>query len=97
MAFLTYFWIIFSIEYTGGSGSGAGGLSMNCGISYIFLDDEIHDLIVTKVADAVRGAIPKVFGSIWTAMIELFDERYVVVVEVAVDNTTAGVQERASF
>lgn len=57
--------------YIRGSGSGVGDTEW-LGFSY----DDILELIATKVVVVVRGAILKVFGSIKTIMIELFDERY---------------------
>lgn len=44
--------------------------------------DEIRLLITTQVTFAVRQVILKVFRYIKTTMIEIFDERYVVVTEV---------------
>ena len=64
--------------FTRGSGSGAGGLDRP-GLTV----DNICELIASKVADVVWGAIPEVFGSIKTVMINLFNERYVVVSKVA--------------
>ena len=52
-------------------------------------DDEIHDLITTHVILAVREAIPKVFQSIKTILIEIFGESYVVFHEVAAIIATA--------
>lgn len=65
-------------------------------------DDDIRDLITTKVVVVVRCAIPEVFGSIKTAMIELFNEGYFILSEVVVVAATTtvaavGVQARGSF
>ena len=51
---------------------------------------------------AIREAVPEVFGSIKTTMIEMFSERYVVVFEAAATTATiavatARVQRRGSF
>lgn len=73
-------------------GSGADGLKKP-GLT----DSEICEMITTQMTMAVMEAILRMFGSVKTAMIEMFDERYVVVTEVdAVTGTTivatAGVQ-----
>lgn len=39
-------------------------------------DDEIHNLISAHVTLVIRVAIPELFGSLKTTLIELFDERY---------------------
>ena len=39
-------------------------------------DEEIHRIIHEEVAAAIREAIPEMFGSIKTTLIETFDERY---------------------
>lgn len=44
---------------------------------------EIYRIIVAKVVDAIREAIPKLFGLVKTALIEEFDRRYVIVLQVA--------------
>lgn len=79
------------------SGSGAG-----CPTSLGLIDDEIRELISIEVIAVVRGSIPKVFVSIKTMMIELFDERYVAVTEAVIGVATTvivivGVQWRGSF
>ena len=42
-------------------------------------DEEIYRIIADEVAVSIREAMPKMFGSIKTTLIETFDERYVVV------------------
>ena len=55
--------------YTRGSRSRAGGLARP-GLT----NDEIQELISTKVIAAIQVAILEVFRSIKTMMVELFDE-----------------------
>ena len=40
------------------------------------IDDDIHEMITTKVTIDIRDPILKVFGSIETTMINMFDEYY---------------------
>ena len=42
-------------------------------------DDEIYRIVAEEVAATIREAIPEMFGSIKTTLIENFDERYVAV------------------
>lgn len=59
---------------TRGSGSGASGSGDGEPARLIVLDVEISDLIAPEVATDVHGVIPNMFGSVKTAMIELFDD-----------------------
>lgn len=54
-------------------------------------DDEICRIIAAKVVVAVWEAIPKVFGSIKTVMIVMFDERYAAVTEAAAATATTAI------
>ena len=54
-------------------------------------DDEIHRMIHDEVAAAIREAIPEMFGSIKTTLIEKFDERYAAVSEADAAAATAAV------
>lgn len=83
-ALFSFFLMYFSMVFTRGSCS--RGLERQ-GSS----DDEIRRIISVGVVVTVPEAIPEVFGSIKTMMIEMFDERYVVVIEVVVAATTATV------
>lgn len=51
------------------------------------IDEEILEMITTQVIMAVREVTLEVFRSIKTDMIEMFDERYVAVIEVVVATT----------
>ena len=53
-------------------------------------NDDICELIAIAVAATILGAIPEVFGSIKTVMVDLFDEQYIPVSEV----DATGVQGR---
>ena len=55
-----------------GSSYGAGGQDTP-GLA----DDDIYEFIATEVVLVIWGAIPEVFVSIKTAIIELFDEQCV--------------------
>ena len=44
-------------------------------------DEKIHKIIHEVVAATIREAIPEMFRSIKTMLIEIFDERYIVVTE----------------
>ena len=61
----------------------------------------VHELIATEVAVVVHGSTSKIFGSIKTAMIDLFDEWYDVVNEAAAATATVAaavrIQEGRSF
>ena len=46
-------------------------------------------MIDTKVAIVVQGSIPELCGCIETSMVELFDNRYVALYEVAIAAATA--------
>ena len=83
--------LLFSMVFTRGSGFGAGGSGDGEPARLIVLDDKIRELIVVEVVAAARGAIPKMFGSMKNAMLELFDKRYVVVTKVVVVTATATV------
>lgn len=48
------------------------------------IDDEIHMIIAAEVAATMMEAVPQMFGSVKTTMIELFDELYDSVTEVVV-------------
>ena len=74
--------------YMRGSSSGAGGQDRPRST-----DDDIRELIAIEVAVAVRGAIPKVVGSIKTILIELFGEQYAVVTKAAADLATTAVAD----
>ena len=52
-------------------------------------DEEIQRTILGEVARTIREAIPELFGSIKTTLIETFDERYVAVTEATVVAATA--------
>ena len=52
-------------------------------------DDEIRRIVSTEVDATIRETILEMFGSIETAMIELFDERYVAITKAVVAATTA--------
>ncbi|XP_023771156.1 ras-related protein SEC4-like, partial [Lactuca sativa] len=54
-------------------------------------DDEICRMIHEEVATAIREAIPELFGSVKTTLIEAFDKRYVVVTEEAAAAATTAV------
>ena len=77
------FWFIYSMVFIRCSGSGSSG-PKRPGLT----DDDIRELIATEVLVAVQGAIPEVFGSIKTVMIELFDERYADMDEVGIAAAT---------
>lgn len=47
-----------------------------------FMNDEIRDMITTQVTMEVSEAIPQMFGSFKTMMIEIFEECYAAVSEV---------------
>lgn len=47
-------------------------------------EEEIPRIITTEVALAIREAIPELFGSVKTVLIEEFDWRYVAVTQVVV-------------
>ena len=56
-----------------------------------FSDNEIRRMIHDEVAATIQEAIPEMFGSIKNTLIEMFDERYFVVSEVAAAVATAAV------
>lgn len=58
---------------------------------YPHLFDEIRELITTQVTLSVREAILKVFRSIKTILLELFDERFVVVLVGTTTSTTIAI------
>ena len=58
-------------------------------------EDKVREMIHTEVVSIVRGQIPELFGSIKTAMMEFFDDRYAAYSETtAVTATTTIVAAR---
>ena len=74
--------LFFSMLITRSSRSRVGGLEWP-GIT----DVEIREMITTQVTVVVREAIPFMFLSFATMMIELFDDRYASFMEVATSAT----------
>lgn len=74
---------------TRGLGSEAGGSGGGEPVRVVILDDEVHELIAVEVAAAVRGAIPEMFGSVDTTLIELVDECYTAVMQATAVAATA--------
>ena len=54
-------------------------------------EDETYEMITTHVTMAVMEVVQKMFVSIKTAMIELFDEHYAAITEVVVVEVTAAI------
>ena len=75
-------WFIFSmvmirrVETGSGSRSGAGSQVRSAA-----LDDRIREILREEVVAIFRDQIPELCGSIKTAMMEFFDNRYATVVE----------------
>ena len=82
-----------------GSGSGAGervpGGSVPSEVidqtSTNELDAKVREILRDEVAALFRAELPELFGSIKTAMIEYFDERYAALAETATAAVTAAV------
>ena len=82
-----------------GSGSGAGervpGGSVPSEVidqmSTSELDARIREILHDEVAALFRAELPELFGSIKTAMVEYFDERYAALTETAAAAATAAV------
>lgn len=47
-------------------------------------DDQIHEIIATEVVVVVRKSMSKIFGTIKTVTIELFDDRCATLIEAVV-------------
>lgn len=64
----------------------SGGFCVGTSDSEILIMDdvEIHDLVVVEVFAKVRQIIPKKFGSTSIELIAMFNERYVIVIDVDV-------------
>ena len=85
----------------GGSGSGSGaGEGAPSGsaqpevvsqMSTHELDARIREILHDEVAALIRAELPELFGSIKTAMVEYFDERYAALTETAAAAATAAV------
>ena len=69
-----------------GFGSGAGGHDRS-GLT----GDQIRKMIAAEVATSIRASIPDLIRSIKTAMIELIDDRYAALIEVAAAVATTDV------
>lgn len=54
-------------------------------------DEEICEIIITKVVVEIRGAITEMFGSVKTMLIEEFDMRDATVLQAIVSVATASV------
>ena len=86
-------------ESGSGSGSGAGervpGGSVPSEVidqmSTSELDARIRKILHDEVAALFRAELPELFGSIKTAMVEYFDERYAALAETAATAATAAV------
>ena len=86
-------------ESGSGSGSGAGervpGESVPPEIvgqmSTSELDARIREILREEIAELFRAELPELFGSIKTAMVEYFDERYAALTETATAVATAAV------
>ena len=50
----------------------------------ILTEDQVREIIHEEVVEIVRGQIPELFGTIKSAMMEYFDDRYVALVEMVV-------------
>ena len=55
------------------------------------LDARIREILRDEIAELFRAELPKLFGSIKTAMVEYFDERYAALIETAAAAATAAV------
>lgn len=90
---LTCLLYIFSMVMTRGLGLGTSGLD-RLGLS----DDEIVDLISTQVTSKIKEAIPELFDSIKTRLIDMFHNPYADVTNISVATTiiivAAGVPQR---
>ena len=80
-----------------GSGAGEGGQGGSVPPEVIGqmstgeLDARIREILHDEVAALFRAELPELFGSIKTAMVEYFDERYAALVETAAAAATAAV------
>ena len=73
-------------QFEAGSGLGSGAGSKN---RPALTEDRVREIIREEVLDIVRGQIPEMLGSITTAMMEYFDDRYTTITEtVAVTAST---------
>ena len=54
-------------------------------------EERVREIICEEVVEIVRGQIPEMFGSIKTAMMEYFDEKYAALAETAATAATTDV------
>lgn len=71
---------------TRGSGSGAGVQNRIC-----LTDDQILEIITTKVVATIRMSMPEMVGSIKKTMTKLFNHHYVALTEAIAATTTTAV------
>ena len=80
-----------------GSGAGEGAPSGSAQPEVVSqmstheLDARIREILHDEVAALIRAELPELFGSIKTAMVEYFDERYAALTETAAAAATAAV------
>ena len=87
------------LEAGSGSGSGSGDGDQDGSVppevigqmSTDELDARIRDILHDEVTAMFRAELPELFGSIKTAMVEYFDERYAALAETAAAAATTAV------